>query len=545
MKRFLIIPAVVSTLVSCEGISAPEETMTLASPSEVTVSQLSKTSAKVVWKDNSEGEAGFSIFLTQDKAEVSERFGFTVENATSYNVTKGLEDGQSYYFGVRADGTGTAKSSDIVWSDRFTLVDPERPQVILHESPLSLPAAVVVKYSFVNLDKTTNPTSGVCWNETGSPTISDLHQDGPILSKDSKGEMQGISNVLLDYGKEYSFRAYLKSGDKIFYSNEVKGSLGDEPKPITFNWTKVDLPTLPSDIEVFETRDPLNGRNFNAWYAIADVSKGNVEFRVHVPDKLTTVGKQYDDNQPDCLLLANAAYFYSNTNIGVSVVNGVMQGNINPLQGSLDKNNEPEEYNEYYHATRGIFGTDSEGRPNSYWVGTANGQNMFYDRPLPSIKGETKYSAVSTTMPAKPISWSPKHAVTAGPVLLYDGKCPFDFTETEKGKQYYYDNFEIIPYDLFGPGIVPDRTAVGATADGKIIIFVCDGRIQASRGALINELAMIMKGLGCVNAVNMDGGGSTTLICEGRRLNSEVSNMAGDKTENRAVKSTMGFFKKR
>ena len=222
-----------------------------------------------------------------------------------------------------------------------------------------------------------------------------------------------------------------------------------------------------------------------------------------------------------------------------------MQGNINPLQGSLDKKNEPEEYNEYYHATRGIFGTDSEGRPNSYWVGTANGQNMFYDRPLPSIKGETKYSAVSTTMPAKPVSWSPKHAVTAGPVLLYDGKCPFDFTETENGKQYYYDNFEIIPYDLFGPGIVPDRTAVGATADGKIIIFVCDGRIQASRGALINELAMIMKGLGCVNAVNMDGGGSTTLICEGRRLNSEVSNMAGDKTENRAVKSTMGFFKKR
>jgi len=532
MKRFLIIPVILSALVSCGGKSTPEETKVLATPSEVTVTQSSKTSAKVTWKDNSDGETGFSIFLTQDKANVSNRLGFTIENATSYNVTKGLEDGQSYYFGVRADGAGSVKSSDIVWSDRFTLVDPERPQVNLQESPLSLPAAVVVRYSFTNLDKTTNPTCGVCWNETGSPTINDLHQDGPILSKDSKGEMQGISNALLDYGKEYSFRAYLKSGNKVFYSNEVKGSLGEEPKPITFNWTKVDLPTLPSDIEVFETKDPLNGRNFNAWYAIADVSKGNVEFRVCVPNKLTTVGKQYEDNQPDCLLLANAAYFYGNTNIGVSIVNGAMQGSINPLQGSLDKKNEPEEYNEYYQATRGIFGTDAEGRPNSYW-------------PLPSIKGETKYSAVSTTMPSKPVSWSPKYAVTAGPVLLYDGKCPFDFTETEKGKQYYYDNFEIIPYDLFGPGIVPDRTAVGATADGKIIIFVCDGRIQASRGALINELAMIMKGLGCVNAVNMDGGGSTTLICEGKRLNSEVSNMAGDKTENRAVKSTMGFFKKK
>lgn len=127
----------------------------------------------------------------------------------------------------------------------------------------------------------------------------------------------------------------------------------------------------------------------------------------------------------------------------------------------------------------------------------------------------------------------------------YDGKCPFDFELTDKGEQYYYDNFEIIPYDLYGPGIVPDRTAVGMTADGKIIIFVCDGRIKTSRGALITELAMIMKGLGCVSAVNFDGGGSTTMICEGKRLNSEISNWAGDKTENRAVKSTMGFFTKR
>ena len=131
MKRFLIIPAILSALVSCGGKSTPEETKILASPSEVTVTQSSKTSAKVTWKDNSDGETGFSIFLTQDKADATERFGFTVENATSYNVTKGLEDGQSYYFGVRADGAGSVKSSDIVWSDRFTLVDPDRPQVNL------------------------------------------------------------------------------------------------------------------------------------------------------------------------------------------------------------------------------------------------------------------------------------------------------------------------------------------------------------------------------------------------------------------------------
>lgn len=544
MKRLLTTSVIAAILVSCGGKSTPEETKALLPPSDITVTQSSKTSARLSWKDNSDGETGFSVFVTQDKANVSDRIGFTVENATSYNVTKGLEDGQTYYFGVRADGAGTVKSSDIVWSDRFTLEDPDRPKVSLAEAPLGLPASVVLRYSFTNLDKTDNPACGVCWNTTGSPTIDDQRQDGPVLDKDSEGEMQAISNVLLDYGKEYSFRAYLKSGSKVYYSNDVKGALGEEPKPITFNWTKVDLPTLPSDIEVFETKDKLNGRNFNAWYAVADISKGNVEFRVCVPDKLTTVDKQYSDNQPDCLLLVNAAYFYGNFNIGVSAVNGTISGYISDLQGSLDKKNEPEEYETYYPATRGVFGVSANGEPKVCWVGT-NGSNYFYDRPLPSIKGETKYSKVSETMPARPIGWSPRYAVTGGPVLLYDGKCPFDFTETEKGKQYYYDNFEIIPYDLYGPGVQPDRTAVGQTADGKIILFVCDGRIQASRGALLDELAMIMKGLGCTYAVNFDGGGSTTMVCEGKRLNSEISNMDGTKTENRAVKSTMGFFKKK
>ncbi len=544
MKRTLIISATVIAIFSCASKSEPEKNETLESPSEISVIQLTKSSAKISWKDNSDGETGFSIFLTQDKSNVSERIGFTIENATSYNVSKGLEDEESYYLGVRADGSGKVKSSDIVWSDLFTMTDPDKPKVVLQDSPLSLPASVVVKYSFDNLDKTDNPSCGVCWNTSGSPTVADVHQDGPILSKDSKGEMQGISNVLLDYGKEYYFRAYLKSSGKIYYSNEVKGTLGEEPKPITFNWTRVSTPTLPSDIEVYTTSDQLNGRVFNAWYAIADIPAGNVEFRVYVPDNLTTVGQQYEDNQPDCQLLVNAAYFYGNYNIGVSAVNGVISGVINDLQGSLDKSNEPEEYVTYYPATRGIFGTDASGKPKTCWVGSNSG-NYFYDRPLPSIKGETKYSKVSASMPTEPISWSPKYAVTGGPVLLYDGKCPFDFTETEKGEQYYYDNFEIIPYDLYGPGVRPDRTAVGQTSDGKIILFVCDGRIKTSLGALLDELAMIMKGLGCTYAVNFDGGGSTTMICEGKRLNSEISNWDGTKTENRKVKSTMGFFKKK
>ena len=104
-------------------------------------------------------------------------------------------------------------------------------------------------------------------------------------------------------------------------------------------------------------------------------------------------------------------------------------------------------------------------------------------------------------------------------------------------------NYENIAPDIFSSSLSPDRTTVGYTEDGKIILFVCDGRITQSKGATILEAAQIMKGLGCVGAVNFDGGGSTAMIVNGKRINSLLSNTSGG-TENRKVGSVMGFYKK-
>ncbi len=59
------------------------------------------------------------------------------------------------------------------------------------------------------------------------------------------------------------------------------------------------------------------------------------------------------------------------------------------------------------------------------------------------------------------------------------------------------------------------RTAVGITVDGEIILVVVDGR-QApySVGASMYELAQIMLDLGCVDAMNLDGGGSSTYVAK-------------------------------
>lgn len=58
------------------------------------------------------------------------------------------------------------------------------------------------------------------------------------------------------------------------------------------------------------------------------------------------------------------------------------------------------------------------------------------------------------------------------------------------------------------------RTAIGIKADGKVILLTVDGRQENSAGMSLHELTKTMRYLGCVDAINLDGGGSTTLWTE-------------------------------
>lgn len=57
------------------------------------------------------------------------------------------------------------------------------------------------------------------------------------------------------------------------------------------------------------------------------------------------------------------------------------------------------------------------------------------------------------------------------------------------------------------------RTAAGVREDGSLVLYTVDGRQSGwSVGMGLNELAARMKSLGCVTAVNLDGGGSTAMV---------------------------------
>lgn len=84
------------------------------------------------------------------------------------------------------------------------------------------------------------------------------------------------------------------------------------------------------------------------------------------------------------------------------------------------------------------------------------------------------------------------------------------------------------------------RTAVGVKADGDVLIMVADGR-QApySTGYTLAELAQKMLDLGCVSAMNLDGGGSTTYLAKYAGSDElELANSPSDGQE-RSVSSTL------
>ena len=93
-----------------------------------------------------------------------------------------------------------------------------------------------------------------------------------------------------------------------------------------------------------------------------------------------------------------------------------------------------------------------------------------------------------------------KSAVTFGPVIIINGQPTI---RTGNG----------------GWGIQP-RTAIGQTKDGKILMLVIDGRQAGSLGATLKNVQDILLQYGAYNAFNLDGGASSTMVYDGKVVNS-------------------------
>ena len=281
-------------------------------------------------------------------------------------------------------------------------------------------------------------------------------------------------------------------------------------------WINVDslFQPLPASVHVFKTTDSLDGKPNIAYYVIADLKDKTILFDADTTfnRRLTPAQFYQKNNQP--LVVVNCTFFSFQTNQNLSIVikDGDLVGyNIHSVPGRGS------DTLTYRHPFGSAIGISKDRQADIAWIfSDSTIRNPFgVQMPIGPIKDSIKslsfenaryntsiatHGGISPTLK----KWKMKTAIGGGPVLMQSGI--ISITNNEEMK--------------FAGKAIEDkhpRTAMGYRKDNKLIMLVVQGRFpNIAEGATLGQEAQILKDLGCWEAINLDGGGSSCMLVNGK-----------------------------
>lgn len=295
------------------------------------------------------------------------------------------------------------------------------------------------------------------------------------------------------------------------------------------NWKNVDAmyQPLPASVHVFYTDDRMDTAAFRAYYLIADLKDKQLEFTVDTSKdrRLTPTAFFEKNNQPIAVVNCTFFSFATNRNLNTVIKNGkLLSYNQHDLAGK------GKDTLTYRHPLVSAFGITKKREADVAWLFTDSSVKYAYARQLPlspkkdstrhfSLKAARNYNATVIDPEKKSridfTKWKVKTAVGGGPVLVQHGE--IKITNNEELK--------------FTGKAVNDkhpRTGIGYTPDGKLVILMVEGRNKNASGATLVQMAQLFKDLGCWEAMNLDGGGSSCLLVNGKET-IKVSDKTGQR----------------
>lgn len=299
----------------------------------------------------------------------------------------------------------------------------------------------------------------------------------------------------------------LASGTELTYTIKVVDiEEPEDPSGAYKGWPlTTEFGSLPTGIMVYKSPAQLQGKNAVAFIAVADISKGKTFEILGEATGVKTPTQYYESTGKIYPIIINGGYFWSGTNLSMICRNGVIEVINNQVVSREDASGNSANF----YPTRGVFSNISGNTYRTDWVFTTvtPGTTYAYPEPAANKAGTNPLAVPSATFPAGATVFSAQTAIGGGPVLVKDGE--------------YKNTWEAELYDTasgIGPTANNPRTAIGITGDNKLILFVCEGRNQtpSTPGFTLEETARIMMDLGCTEVLNLDGGGSTCMLVNGK-----------------------------
>jgi hypothetical protein len=270
-------------------------------------------------------------------------------------------------------------------------------------------------------------------------------------------------------------------------------------------WKNVDsaFGPLPSSMHVFRSADSLDGHPFIGYYVTALLKDKKLLFTDQTGQTKRFTPSQYYQLEQFPLLVVNCTFFSFQTNQNLNMVmkdGKLVAYNIVSLRGRG-----PDSMF-YYYPTRAAIGIDRKRKADVAWIYTDSSHRKpyaFEDGPV-IAKGEEKAPSIYDLKDIEWKWWKERTAVGGGPVLIHDGKIRITNKEEQLFPREENDRHP--------------RTAMGYTRDGRLLILAIQGRFPGiAEGATLEQEAKILLELGCYEALNLDGGGSSCLLVNGKQ----------------------------
>ena len=258
-------------------------------------------------------------------------------------------------------------------------------------------------------------------------------------------------------------------------------------------WNPVPGP-VPDGIRLFALEE--DSIPLRAWYARVDAGHPDIDLSVIVADDEDGRASVSElAASTGACLLVNAGYFRMDLDPSTHV--GLLMSGGNLVQTATRG-----VYRDdlRYPVARAAIGFSAADVPSVGFVRTRSDSVFVLEGPPDNKPGSPAPEPESEWL-----TWDVVDAVSGGPALLKDGSVAITTDEE-------------VFFGTAIPNIHP-RTAAGLTADGDVILMVVDGRQSDSRGVSLEELARLMLSAGAVTALNLDGGGSSTMVVDGMLMN--------------------------